>query len=47
MEQLALKDEKDAGQRAAKYRDEVERDAELIRQILERQHIRDLGKLLI
>ena len=33
----------DTGLRAAEYRDEVERDAELIRATLERQHIRDLG----
>ena len=42
---MARKDEKDAGKRASDYRAEVERDAELILQILERQHIRDLGKL--
>lgn len=42
VETLARHDERDAGIRAAKYRDEVERDAEMIRQILERQHIRDL-----
>lgn len=42
VEALARKDEKDAGKRASDYRAEVERDAELIRQILERQHIRDL-----
>ncbi|GAV06214.1 CAHS3 [Ramazzottius varieornatus] len=42
VEQLARQDEQDAGMRAAQYREEVERDAELIRQILERQHIRDL-----
>ncbi|GAV02176.1 CAHS11 [Ramazzottius varieornatus] len=42
VEALAAKDERDAGKRAAMYREEVERDAELIRQILERQHIRDL-----
>lgn len=44
VEALAREDERDAGLRAAEYRTEVERDAETIRQILERQHIRDLGQ---
>ena len=38
--------EKDAGKRASEHRAEVERDAEWIRQYSERQHVRDLGKLL-
>ncbi|GAV06915.1 CAHS14 [Ramazzottius varieornatus] len=42
VEALAREDEREAGLRAAEYRTEVERDAETIRQILERQHIRDL-----
>ena len=42
VEALARQHEQQTSQKAAEYRNEVERDAELIRQTLERQHIRDI-----
>jgi hypothetical protein len=42
VEELARQHEMETSKKAAEYRTEVERDAELIRQTLERQHIRDI-----
>lgn len=42
VEALARQHELETSRKAAEYRNEVEHDAELIRQTLERQHIRDI-----
>nr|WBQ85701.1 CAHS 6a [Acutuncus antarcticus] len=42
VESLARQQELELSQKASTYRNQVEKDAELIRQTLERQHIRDI-----